>query len=54
MDEAYTEFIESEAPNLLPLIEKGLPIICCRTFSKIYGLAGLRVGYAISRPESLA
>jgi len=54
MDEAYTEFIESEAPNLLPLIEKGLPIICCRTFSKIYGLAGLRVGYAISRPDIIS
>ena len=54
MDEAYTEFIESDAPDLLPLIEKGHPIICCRTFSKIYGLAGLRVGYAISRPDIIS
>lgn len=54
MDEAYTEFIESEAPDLLPLIERGLPIICCRTFSKIYGLAGLRVGYGISRPDIIS
>lgn len=54
LDEAYTEFIEADAPNLLPLIEKGRPIICCRTFSKIYGLAGLRVGYAISRPDIIS
>ncbi|MCK9183519.1 MAG: histidinol-phosphate transaminase [Fibrobacteraceae bacterium] len=51
MDEAYTEFIEKDAPNLLPLIEAGFPIICCRTFSKIYGLAALRVGYCITRPD---
>ncbi|MDR1759669.1 MAG: histidinol-phosphate transaminase [Fibrobacter sp.] len=51
LDEAYTEFIEEDAPDFLPLIEEGLPIICCRTFSKIYGLAGLRCGYAITRPD---
>ena len=46
MDEAYTEFIE-DTPELVN-------IICCRTFSKIYGLAGLRVGYCITRPEIVA
>jgi len=51
MDEAYTEFIENDAPDFLPLIAEGRPIICLRTFSKIYGLAGLRCGYAITRPD---
>ena len=54
MDEAYTEFIE-DTPELVPdfnsRIAEGRNIICCRTFSKIYGLAGLRVGYCITRPE---
>ena len=54
MDEAYTEFIE-DTPELVPdfksRIDAGRNIICCRTFSKIYGLAGLRVGYCITRPE---
>ena len=43
MDEAYTEFIE-DTPELVPdfksRIDAGRNIICCRTFSKIYGLAG--------------
>ncbi|HVU38675.1 MAG TPA: histidinol-phosphate transaminase [Opitutales bacterium] len=46
VDEAYVEFLEpGEAPDLRPLIAEGRNIFCCRTFSKIYGLAGLRVGY---------
>jgi histidinol-phosphate aminotransferase len=51
-DEAYDEFVESqEKPDLLPIIREGRNIIVCRTFSKAYALAGLRVGYAIARPE---
>jgi len=46
VDEAYAEFLESkDVPDLRPLIAQGRNILCCRTFSKIYGLAGLRVGY---------
>jgi len=46
VDEAYAEFLEpADAPDLRPLIAEGRNIFCCRTFSKIYGLAGLRVGY---------
>ncbi len=46
VDEAYAEFLEpSDVPDLRPLIAEGRNILCCRTFSKIYGLAGLRVGY---------
>jgi histidinol-phosphate aminotransferase len=43
-DEAYTEFQEN-APDLRPLIREGRKIISLRTFSKIHGLAALRVGY---------
>lgn len=43
-DEAYAEYLENP-PDLRPLIEEGRKIICLRTFSKIYGLASLRVGY---------
>lgn len=49
-DEAYTEFQDEEV-NLLPLIEEGRNVICLRTFSKIYGLAGLRCGYAYTTEE---
>ncbi len=46
VDEAYAEFLApAEVPDLRPLIAEGRNILCCRTFSKIYGLAGLRVGY---------
>ncbi len=43
-DEAYAEYLENP-PDLRPLISEGRPVICLRTFSKIYGLAALRVGY---------
>jgi histidinol-phosphate aminotransferase len=43
-DEAYAEYLE-QAPNLRPLIAEGRKVVCLRTFSKIYGLASLRVGY---------
>lgn len=53
IDEAYVEFLdEGIAPDLRPLIAEGRNIICCRTFSKIYGLAGLRVGYGYG-PKAL-
>jgi histidinol-phosphate aminotransferase len=46
VDEAYAEFLEPAAmPDLRPLIAEQRNILCCRTFSKIYGLAGLRIGY---------
>jgi histidinol-phosphate aminotransferase len=44
IDEAYTEYLEC-SPDLKPLIREGRKLICLRTFSKIYGLASLRVGY---------
>jgi histidinol-phosphate aminotransferase len=49
-DEAYFEFLNG-APDLLPYIREGRNLILLRTFSKIHGLASLRVGYGIARPE---
>lgn len=53
MDEAYSEFLD-EAPDLRPFIAEGRKIICLRTFSKIYGLASLRVGYGYAAAELIA
>lgn len=51
-DEAYYEYVEStEFPNMLDCVRAGANVIVLRTFSKIYGLAGLRIGYGIARPE---
>lgn len=51
-DEAYCDY-EDDPVDLRPLINEGRNVICLRTFSKIYGLAGLRVGYSYSS-ESVA
>ncbi len=53
VDEAYAEFLESPV-DLRPLIEAGRKIICTRTFSKIYGLAGFRIGYGYCSAECAA
>ncbi len=52
IDEAYSEYVEtSDYPKSIEYVKKGLNVIVLRTFSKIYGLAGLRVGYGIAKPE---
>jgi len=49
IDEAYYEYVtEPDYSNVLDYIRSGYPVVALRTFSKIYGLAGLRVGYAIA------
>ncbi len=53
LDEAYGEYLENP-PDLRPLIREGRRIVCTRTFSKIYGLAGLRIGYAYGPAEIIA
>ncbi len=55
MDEAYIEFL-AEPLDLVPLIRSGQKpnLILLRTFSKIYGLAGLRLGYGIAHPDFVA
>lgn len=51
LDEAYAEIALSyRFPNSIPLIEKYPNLLILRTFSKAYGLAGLRIGYAIGNP----
>lgn len=47
-DEAYQEYVTvEENPTSLPLLEKHSNLLVMRTFSKAYGLAGLRIGYAV-------
>ncbi len=49
IDEAYLEFVtDEEAPNALELWREHPNVVVLRTFSKAYGLAGLRVGYAVA------
>jgi histidinol-phosphate aminotransferase len=52
LDEAYTEYLAPADRADTAAWIKDIPnLIVTRTFSKIYGLAGLRVGYAVARPE---
>ena len=52
LDEAYTEFTaENERLNSFGLLQKYPNLIISRSLSKAYGLAGLRIGYAVSNPE---
>ncbi len=51
VDEAYIHF--SQAPSTLDLVKAGKDVIVLRTFSKAYGMAGLRCGLAIARPDLL-
>ncbi len=54
VDEAYNELIENGPKHsMIPLINQGHNIIVARTFSKIYGLAGMRVGYMLGSEENI-
>lgn len=54
VDEAYIEFADRpDVETMLPLVKEKENVIILRTFSKIYGLAGLRVGYGIASPEMI-
>lgn len=53
LDEAYYEFVTNkEYPDSISLLKKFNNICILRTFSKAYGLAGLRIGYGITSPET--
>lgn len=55
IDEAYNEYVRNTAyPDTLQLQEKYSNLLILRTFSKIYGLAGLRIGYGIGDKEIIA
>jgi histidinol-phosphate aminotransferase len=52
LDEAYAEYVaEPDYPNGLELVDDYPNLIVTRTFSKAYGLAGLRMGYSVSHPD---
>jgi histidinol-phosphate aminotransferase len=55
IDEAYHEYVDDPSyATAIPLALDNPRVIVARTFSKVYGLAGIRLGYAIGRPEALA
>ena len=55
LDEAYVEFVrDPEVPDGLAVYAAHPNVVVLRTFSKAYGLAGLRVGYAVARPDLAA
>jgi len=51
VDEAYIHF--SDAPSCIDMVKAGKDVVVLRTFSKLYGMAGLRCGFAIARPDLL-
>lgn len=52
-DEAYFEFLE-DAPDTIKYVKEGRNVCVLRTFSKAYGLAGLRIGYGLAAPQVAA
>ena len=55
LDEAYGEYVrDPDAPDALRLQRDWPNLVVLRTFSKAYGLAGLRVGYAIGSPDRIS
>ncbi len=54
IDEAYIDFLEpGDRPQLGKLVAEGKNVILARTFSKIHGFAGIRLGYVIAQPDML-
>jgi histidinol-phosphate aminotransferase len=52
LDEAYFEYVDdSDFPRSLEYVRAGKPVLVLRTFSKVFGLAGLRIGYGIGTRE---
>jgi histidinol-phosphate aminotransferase len=55
VDEAYFHFVESDDfESVVPLVAAHPNLVVTRTFSKIYGMAGLRCGYAVAQPAVIA
>ena len=51
-DEAYYDYItEPNYPSMVELVKKGHDVVVSRTLSKVYGLAGIRLGYLVAKPE---
>ncbi|MBA2431201.1 MAG: histidinol-phosphate transaminase [Chthoniobacterales bacterium] len=54
VDEAYHDYVESDDyESVIPMIKDHPNLIVARTFSKIYGMAGVRCGYCIAQPETI-
>ena len=54
VDEAYFEYADLPGfETATPLVKKYPQVIIARTFSKIHGMAGMRVGYAIAQPKTI-
>jgi histidinol-phosphate aminotransferase len=52
VDEAYIDYTENpDATTLIDCVKKGQNVIVARTFSKLYGFAGLRMGYMVAQPD---
>ena len=51
VDEAYIHFCD--APSCIPLVKQGKNVVVLRTFSKLYGMAGIRMGFIVGQPETL-
>jgi histidinol-phosphate aminotransferase len=52
IDEAYHHYVESsDYESVIPLLNQFPNLIVARTFSKVYGMAGLRCGYGVTQPE---
>lgn len=55
LDEAYFEYADASVPDGIELLrDSGIAYVVLRTFSKAYGLAGLRVGYAVCSDSEIA
>ena len=54
IDEAYIDYLpDPQGTTLIPMVNTGANIIVARTFSKLYGFAGLRAGYVVTQPETI-
>ena len=52
VDEAYIDYLpDPQGTTLIPMVNNGTNVIIARTFSKLYGFAGLRLGYVATQPE---
>lgn len=52
LDEAYGDYVEDPAySSMVDLVREGENVLVTRTFSKVFGLAGLRIGYGMARPD---
>jgi histidinol-phosphate aminotransferase len=51
VDEVYLDFVDD--PSLMPLVQNNKNLIIIKSFSKVYGLAGMRLGYGVAHPDTI-